>query len=184
MRKIFIRRPEQTDTPALHQFFLHVIQDTFAKEGLAELVDDQQHEWATKKQYLAADFDSQGQKRFFWLVEDADTKEIVGTIEYGESNEFIQKMIKEDLSNCPEIGTVYVHPSYQGRGIGTMLVNKMLTTLEMKIVPSFCLDSGYKQAQLVWQKKFGQPNYVLEHFWGTNNHHMIWKRNLPFQLKE
>ncbi len=110
MRKIFIRRPEQTDTPALHQFFLHVIQDTFAKEGLAELVDDQQHEWATKKQYLAADFDSQGQKRFFWLAEDADTKEIVGTIEYGESNEFIQKMIKEDLSNCPEIGTVYVHP--------------------------------------------------------------------------
>lgn len=184
MKKIILRRPEPTDTPALHLFFLHVIQDTFAKEGLAELGDDQNHEWATKKKYLADDLESQGQKRFFWLAEDEETKEIIGTIEYGEANDFIQQTLKEDLSNCPEIGTVYVHPNYQNRGIGTKLMKKMLTTLVLKNVPSFCLDSGYKQAQMIWQKKFGQPDFVLEHFWGSNSHHMIWKRDLPFQLKE
>jgi len=42
----------------------------------------------------------------------------------------------------------------------------------------FCLDSGYKKAQSIWQKKFGKPDFILEHFWGENSHHMIWKRKL------
>jgi len=80
------------------------------------------------------------------------------------------------------IGHIAVHPDYQNRGIGTVLLQKMLLTLENRRVPSFCLDSGYKQAQMIWQKKFGQPDIVLENYWGTNNHHMIWKRTLPFRL--
>lgn len=76
----------------------------------------------------------------------------------------------------------FVHPNYQNRGIGTMLLQKMLLTLENRRVPSFCLDSGYKQAQMIWQKKFGQPDFVLENYWGANSHHMIWKRTLPFQI--
>lgn len=44
-----MRRPQHSDIQALHQFFIHVIQDTYAKEGIAELVDDQQHEWEMKK---------------------------------------------------------------------------------------------------------------------------------------
>lgn len=62
--KLLIRRPNQSDIQALHQFFSLVIQDTFAKEGIAELVDDQQHEWETKKQYVAMDLESQGEKDF------------------------------------------------------------------------------------------------------------------------
>lgn len=182
--KLLIRRPDQSDIQALHQFFSLVIQDTFAKEGIAELVDDQQHEWKTKKQYVAMDLESQGKKRFFWLALNVETDEIIGTIEYGEANEIIQQTIKEDLSQCPEIGTIFVHPNYQNRGIGTMLLEKMLMTLKNRRVLGFCLDSGYKQAQIIWQKKFGQPDFVLENYWGTNNHHMIWKRTLPFRLKE
>lgn len=179
-----MRRPQQSDIQALHQFFFHVIQDTYAKEGIAELVDDQQHEWEMKKKYIAMDLESHGEKRFFWLAVDEESNEIIGTIEYGEANKIIQQTIKEDLSDCPEIGTVFVHPDYQNRGIGTLLVQKILRTLEKQKKSSFCLDSGYKQAQVIWQKKFGHPDFILEHFWGTNNHHMIWKRNLPFQLKE
>ncbi|WP_338651551.1 GNAT family N-acetyltransferase [Lysinibacillus sp. Y5S-8] len=182
--KLLIRRPEQSDIQTLHQFFFHVIQDTYAKEGIAELVDDQQREWAMKKQYVAMDLESQGKKRFFWVAVDEATNDIIGTIEYGEANEIIQQTMKEDLSHCPEIGTVFVHPDYQNRGIGTMLLQKMLTTLEKQKVHSFCLDSGYKQAQAIWQKKFGQPDYILEHFWGTNSHHMIWHRVLPLREME
>ncbi|WP_312125999.1 GNAT family N-acetyltransferase [Lysinibacillus boronitolerans] len=180
--KLLIRRPEQSDIQALHQFFYLVIQDTYVKEGIAELVDDQQHEWETKKQYVAMDLESQGEKRFFWLALNEETNEIIGTIEYGEANEIIQQTIKENLFGCPEIGTVFVHPDYQNRGIGTMLLQNMLMTLENRRVPAFCLDSGYKQAQVIWQKKFGQPDFVLENYWGANNHHMIWKRALPFRF--
>ncbi|WP_269898078.1 hypothetical protein [Lysinibacillus sp. JK80] len=33
----FIRRPEQSDIQALHEFFDLVIRDTYKKEGIAEL---------------------------------------------------------------------------------------------------------------------------------------------------
>ncbi|SPU38059.1 GNAT family acetyltransferase [Lysinibacillus capsici] len=180
--KLLIRRPEQSDIQALHEFFDLVIRDTYKKEGIAELVDDQQDEWETKKQYVAMDLESQGKKRFFWLALNEETNDIIGTIECGAANEIIQQTIKEELFNCLEIGTVFVHPDYQNRGIGTMLLKKMLVTLENRRVPSFCLDSGYKQAQMIWQKKFGQPDFVLENYWGANSHHMIWKRTLPFQI--
>ncbi|KOY80973.1 GNAT family N-acetyltransferase [Lysinibacillus macroides] len=180
MKNILVRRPKSTDVQALHQFFFLVIQDTFAKEGLTELVEDQHTEWAMKKHYLAMDLASQGQQRFFLVAVEPKTGEIIGTIEYGEANALIQQTIQEDLTNCPEIGTVYVHPSYQQRGIGTVLFRHMLTTLETQQIPSFCLDSGYRQAQIVWQKKLGKPDVCLEHYWEPNTHHMIWKRSIPF----
>ncbi len=179
MEKIEIKRPHLTDIEELHKFFRLVITDTFAKEGLAELHDDQKDEWETKKQYLQWDLESHGEKRFFLLAVDEETKEIIGTIEYGVANELIQKTIKEDLADFPEIGTVFVHPNFQNRGIGSMLLQKMFKTLESKNVRGFCLDSGYKQAQAVWQRKFGKPDYLLEHYWNENSHHMIWKRNFP-----
>lgn len=89
--KLLIRRPEQSDIQTLHEFFDLVIRDTYKKEGIAELVDDQQHEWETKKQYVAMDLESQGEKRFFWLALNEETNEIIGTIECGQANEIIQK---------------------------------------------------------------------------------------------
>ncbi|MFJ8461444.1 GNAT family N-acetyltransferase [Lysinibacillus xylanilyticus] len=183
MERIILRRPQPTDTEELHTFFLLVIADTYAKEGLAELYDEQKNEWEIKKHYLKLDCDSQGEERFFWLAIHAETKKIVGTIEYGIANELIQKNVQEDLTDFPEIGTVFVHPSYQNRGIGTMLLQQMLTTLESKHIRGFCLDSGYKKAQLIWQKKFGKPDFLLEHYWGENSHHMIWKQTFP-NIKE
>ncbi|MGE7947414.1 GNAT family N-acetyltransferase [Lysinibacillus sp. NPDC093688] len=179
MEKINIRRPQPTDTKELHEFFLLVITDTFEKEGLAGLHDDQKEEWELKKHYLQWDLDSQGEKRFFWIAVDEETKNIIGTIEYGVANELIQKTIKDDLIEFPEIGTVFIHPHYQNRGLGSMLLQKIITTLESKNMRGFCLDSGYKQAQTFWQKKLGKPNFLLEHYWSENSHHMIWKRNFP-----
>jgi len=179
LERINIRRPHPTDTEKLHEFFLLVITDTFAKEDLAGLHDDQKDEWEIKKLYLQWDLESQGEKRFFWIVVNEETEEIIGTIEYGVANELIQKTVKEDLKDFPEIGTVFVHPNYQKRGIGSILLQKMVTTLESKNVRGFCLDSGYKHAQIFWQKKLGRPNFLLEHYWSENSHHMIWKRNIP-----
>jgi GNAT superfamily N-acetyltransferase len=95
------------------------------------------------------------------------------------ANELIQKTVKEDLTDFPEIGTVFVHPNYQKHGIGSILLQKMVITLESKKMIGFCLDSGYKQAQIFWQKKLGKPNFLLEHYWNEDSHHMIWKRNIP-----
>lgn len=39
----------------------------------------------------------------------------------------------------------------------------------------FCLDSGYTNAQKVWKKKFGEPDYLLKDYWGEGFDHMIWR---------
>jgi hypothetical protein len=51
----------------------------------------------------------------------------------------------------------------------------MYSTLKSKGIEEFCLDSGYKIAQTIWKKKFGEPVYLLEDYWDKGNDHMIWR---------
>ncbi|MBS4172726.1 GNAT family N-acetyltransferase [Bacillus sp. FJAT-49736] len=176
MGKILIRRPNHNDIEELHSFFTKVIKDTFAKEGISELVDDMEEEIASKKSYLDEDLQSNGEKRYFLVAHDAECTKIIGTIEYGPSSELIQNCTNGALKDSYEIGTVFVDPDHQKRGIGTLLLNVMLITLEAKGIKEFCLDSGYGIAQKVWKEKLGKPDYCLKDYWGEGSDHMIWKR--------
>ncbi|MGG4488136.1 GNAT family N-acetyltransferase [Metabacillus idriensis] len=181
--KIDIRRPSIEDRDELNQFFSKVIADTFEKEGISDMAGDMKDELACKKQYLKADLESSGENRFFLIG--LDGKEIVGCIEYGPVSELIVSCTDGALGELNEVGTVFVHPDYQRQGIGTLLLNVMLLTLQNKGISEFCLDSGYSSAQKVWKKKFGDPDYLLQNYWGEGCDHMIWKRNtadLPLQF--
>lgn len=173
MRKVEIRRPRTEDMAELHQFFRIVITDTFAREGLEALIDDIEAEIDSKKNYLHSDLDSKGKKRYFLiaLVED----KIIGTIEYGPASELIQECTNGKLGNLVEVGTVFVHPEYQRQGVGNKLIAEILHTLKARGIIEFCLDSGYKNAQNIWKKKFGEPDYLLKDYWGQGQDHMIWK---------
>jgi GNAT superfamily N-acetyltransferase len=172
VRKVVIRRPRTEDIEELNQFFRIVVTDTFAREGLAELRDDIEAEIDSKKNYLHTDLDSNGEKRYFLiaLIED----KIIGTIEYGPASELIQDCTNGKLGNHVEVGTVFVHPDYQRQGIGNKLLAEMFHTLKTRGIVEFCLDSGYKNAQTIWIKKFGEPDYLLKDYWGQGQDHMIW----------
>jgi GNAT superfamily N-acetyltransferase len=170
-----IRRPRMEDMDELNQFFSKVIRDTFDKEGISELLDDMKEEIESKKQYLNNDLDSNGAKRYFLI--DLDENGIVGSIEYGPVSELIVTCTEGALREGVEVGTIFVHPDYQRRGLGSLLLNLMLLTLQNRGINEFCLDSGYKNAQKVWRKKFGEPDYLLKDYWGEGSDHMIWKRN-------
>ncbi|KAF0822419.1 Acetyltransferase [Cytobacillus firmus] len=44
-----------------------------------------------------------------------------------------------------------------------------------KGVEEFCLDSGYRQSQKIWKKKFGEPEYLLKDYWGKGLiAHSLW----------
>lgn len=68
-----------------------------------------------------------------------------------------------------------MHPDYQKKGIGSRMLNLLFEELENKRIKEFCLDSGYKSAQKIWIKKFGNPQYHLKNYWGENADHMIWR---------
>jgi GNAT superfamily N-acetyltransferase len=178
LHHIEIRRPTADDKEELNHFFSKVIIDTFEKEGLSELHEDLENEMKEKKQFLESDLGSNGETRHFLLAIDKNQNKIVGSIAYGPANELINTCTEGALKDLIEIGTVFVHPEYQRRGIGTLLLNVMLLTLQNKGIKEFCLDSGYTSAQQVWQKKFGEPDYLMKDYWGKGSDHMIWKKSL------
>jgi len=171
--KVEIRRPRIEDLEELHQFFRTVLTDIFAREGLAELVDDIEADIESKKKYLQMDFETNGEKRYF-LIALAKNK-IIGTITCGNANELIQECTNGTLRATIEIGTIYVLSEYQRQGVGNQLLAEMLKTLMARGIQEFCLDSGFKSAQSIWKKKFGEPEYWLKDYWGQGQDHMIWK---------
>ncbi|PEJ60175.1 GNAT family N-acetyltransferase [Bacillus sp. AFS002410] len=181
MINIQIRRPRIEDVKELHQFFRVVIIDTFTKEGLGEKLEDINDEIKTKVKYLKNDFDSNGESRYFLIALDHD--KIIGSIEYGPASDLIMECTKNELNGLIEIGTVFIHPDYQKKGIGNLLLDSMYSTLQNRGINEFCLDSGYTNAQKIWKKKFGEPKYLFKDFWGKGYDHMIWKIKISNILK-
>ena len=59
------------------------------------------------------------------------------------------------------------------KGIASALIHALIDYLHMVGVQQFCLDSGYRQAQKKWLRKFGKPYKTIEDYWGKDNDHMI-----------
>lgn len=176
MLDIKFKRPQLKDVPALHHFFRVVITDTFMKEGIGNKLSDLEQEVEAKQKYLNDDIKSNGEKRYFLIA--LRGEEIIGSIEFGPASELIQEHSNGELQELVEVGTVFVHPDHQGKGIGNSLLKAMYGILQKKGVAEFCLDSGYKNAQKIWRKKFGEPDYRLKNYWDAGFDHMIWRVRL------
>jgi len=168
-----IGRPTTADLEQLNDFFRTVIIDTFIKEGIGDQLNDINEEIEVKKRYLTSDFESNGKERYFLIAFYGD--KIIGSIEFGPANEIIRNVSNHAFETLFEVGTVFVHPDYQRNGVGNLLLKAVYETLRNNGIKEFCLDSGYKSAQLIWKKKFGEPDIVLKDYWGKNFDHMIWR---------
>ncbi|WP_425590039.1 N-acetyltransferase family protein [Fictibacillus sp. S7] len=175
---MIIRRPEKADQEELNQLFITVIKHTFKKEGISHLTEEMEEEMIQKKDFLQRDFTRNGEEYYFLIAVDVREKKMIGTISYGPANALIINCTNRALKDWLEIGTVYVHPDYQKQGVGTALLNHLFADMKGKGINQFCLDSGYKQAQMVWRKKLGEPKYVMKDYWGEGSHHMIWAENI------
>lgn len=178
MTNVAVRRPNLNDVDELYLFFRIVITNTYKNEGLSQSLDDIENEINSKKQYLKSDFDSNGEGRYFLLAIDTSNDKIIGTIEIGPASTLINSCTGGVLKNLYEIGTVFILPEYQRKGIGSLLLHTMFLTLLSRGITEYCLDSGYKNVQSIWTKKFGKPSYVLKDYWGESSDHMIWKKSL------
>ena len=176
MRNILIRRPCKTDIEELRRLFMVTIRDNFEKEGMGNNEEGINGEVEEKNRLLQEVLGANGADRFFLVA--CDQEKIVGTIVCGPCSTLINECTGGKLKGVMEIGTVYVLPKYQKKGIGTLLLNAMYIVLLSNRVEAFCLDSGYKSAQLVWHKKFGQPDFIIKDYWGEGFDHMIWYRRL------
>ena len=181
MKSIEIGRPKAQDIELINEFFEIVIRDTFEKNEITDLVDIIVEEIEDKRRCLNQDIESDGKNRYFLIAKEKD--KIVGSIEYGASNELIISCTNGKLKGLMEIGTVFVHPDYQNKGIGSRMLNLIFIELEKNGIRQFCLDSGYKSAQKTWISKFGNPEYHLKNYWGEDSDHMIWTISVEDMIK-
>ncbi|TJY44552.1 GNAT family N-acetyltransferase [Cohnella pontilimi] len=152
--------------------------DTFEKEGISHLVNDIEKEIEEKRNHVRVDLETNGRDRYFYMA--LHNKKIIGTVEYGPCSALIHDLTDGALDEITEIGTVFVHPDWQGRGVANVMLNAIFFTLLGKGVSEFCLDSGYTNAQLIWRKKFGEPTYLFPNYWGGTDH-MIWRGSITSQ---
>lgn len=61
MHNVVIRRPRIDDLKGMSHFFRVMITDTFAKEGLSQLIEDIEEEVQNKIKYINIDFESNGE---------------------------------------------------------------------------------------------------------------------------
>lgn len=173
MKDITIRRPGIEERESIHTFFEEMLVDTFEKNNVSDMKELLQEEILDKKRYIAQDFETEGEERFFLLAEHKG--EIIGSIEYGPSNDLLNSCTGGEFKDMLEIGTVFVRPDWQKRGISVLLMYSLFEELKEKRVEEVCFDSGYKIAQGIWCKRFGSPAYYLENYWGEGFHHMVWR---------
>jgi GNAT superfamily N-acetyltransferase len=173
MEDIVIRRPKLEDRALLYAFCETVLIHTFEINGLSEFNELLIEEIEDKKKCINEDFETKGNSRYFLIAEYKG--ELIGTIEYGIANELLNRCTNDKLKDLLEIGTVFVHPNFQRKGISSLLLNAIFQVLKEKNVTEICFDSGYRIAQKIWSKKYGEPEYFLKDYWGKDSHHMVWR---------
>lgn len=170
-----IRQVKQDDTTELLSFFREVITDTFAKEGVADLIDDIEIEVKDKSDKLLKSFDPNSLFQFFVAEKDGG---IIGTLSVNEPGQFSREHLKEKVEGVLEIGSVFVKPECQSRGVGKRLLCHAIEYLRSSGYKSFALDSGYFNAQKIWGHILGKPEVILENFWGNGVDHMFWLKEI------
>lgn len=181
MEGIKIQKASIEDKVLINNFFETVLRHTFEVNGLSELKELLNDELMDKRLCLDQCYESKGLDRFFLIATIGD--KIVSSIEYGLSNKLLNVCTNHELKDMLEVGTIFVHPDYQKRGIGSLMLRSIFEELLSKGIQRICFDSGYKTAQRIWTKKFGEPEYFLKDYWDKDSHHMVWVIDIEEAIK-
>ena len=168
---IQIRPLRIDDISHLKNLFEKTISEIFERNNIEDKIE-LEHEINYKIYKVSKSiFEEESTARFF-VVEKENT--IVGIAGFSLINNDIKSNI-ENNENTYELGTVYVLPEFQRKGIGSLLINTILENIKNMGIHEFYLDCGYRTSQSYWIKKFGKPYIIIENKFGTNQDYMIWK---------
>lgn len=77
-----------------------------------------------------------------------------------------------------EMGCVYVNPVFQRNGVGNFLFHTAREQAKNAAASRFFLDAGFSSSRTYWTKRLGEPSVILQDFWGPDQPHALWVRNL------
>lgn len=169
---LLISRLTKENLESAYRVFETSIPDAFEKEGLGDLKEDIQREIIHKRHMLESSLDEAGSDVFFLIAKLGES--VIGAISFGPCGEDARKCTDNELEGIGELGSLFVLPGHQGKGVGSALIGAMMEQLSGQGIEEFCLDSGYRRAQKRWLRKFGEPCRVVKDYWGPGTEHMVW----------
>ncbi|WP_461368861.1 GNAT family N-acetyltransferase [Candidatus Darwinibacter acetoxidans] len=164
-----IERAAPADLESAYKVFEESIAAAFAQEGISQ---DAPAEIEYKKQLIRSSVHEDASAFIFFVAKVGG--KVVGTISYGPCGDDIRRCLGEELEDLGELGSIYVLPGFQGRGVASALIAAMLEYLQSRGVRRFYLDCGLKAAQEKWLREFGQPCKRVKDYWGEGSDHLIW----------
>ena len=167
---ISINKLTNEDFEAAYEVFKITIPYAFGKCDVELEKEDIKAETLNKKRLLQKSI-AKDEPVFFVAKHN---NKVIGTIAYGPCSEDIKVCTNNEITDLGEIGSLFILPEYQNKGIGSALINYLMEYLKEKGIKEFCLDSGYDKAQKTWTKKFGKPYTVVKDYWAKDVDNMVW----------
>ena len=131
-----IVKPTNKDLESGYDLFQRTVRDAFEQEGLGDLEAEIAAEIECKQTLLRCALENPEPDVHFLVAKIDDT--VIGTVSYGPCGKDIRRCTKNQLKEIGEVGSLYVLPEYQGRGVGSALIEAMIRYLhELGLV--FCL---------------------------------------------
>lgn len=172
INNLTIIRPTKDDIESAYTTFEVSIADAFEKEEIEDSKEDILREIQHKKNLLNSSLNDPDSKVHF-LVAKVENK-VIGIVSFGPCGKDIKNCTNNEFDSIGELGSLYILPDYQDKGVGSKLINSMLKYLNKLGIEEFCFDSGYSRAQKRWIKKFGKPYIIAKDYWGEDGDNMIW----------
>ena len=143
------RALEQSDVRSLQRLFMESLSDLIRRERFedADLLDE---EVARLNTTIQDHFDDDTVE--LYVVEEDGI--LVGAGALLPPNDIISGNIQIERGAI-ELGSVYVSPRMQRRGVGQYLLEEMMREISARGKNVFYLDAGFPSAQAYWQKTIG-----------------------------
>lgn len=168
-------QPDFTLFPLIVDLFTDSISNTFKLNNIHNN-EELKYEINEKSSWVKDFIESKNHSSLFLIAKyDADVAGIAG---YFPVSKTIRKNSPTLSEKDIEIGSVYIRPQYQKRGITRILLRALLEEMKIKGIREFCLDCGYPTSQVYWKKIFGNPIREFPNYFGENESYMIWKINV------
>lgn len=167
-----IERLSEENMTQAKVFIKEMVVSTFEENELGHMTALIQEEVDSKIRMLHQDASTNGEEVFFLFAKRRG--QIVASISLAAVNPLIISCTHDLYQNKLEVGSVFVRPDLQNKGIARFMMTLIQEELHRRGHSDFCFDSGYPIAQKIWTKLYGQPAYIEEDFWGKGSPHMIW----------
>lgn len=179
---MLIRKPVLKDVIQLNHLFKESIAKAFEADGYGDEIDEIEGEIHIKMKKLM-DFIQHPQEESAYLIAEHEGC-VVGAISFGEIGHVTHENVPNDFPSEGELGSMYILPEFQGRGIASQMIDAMLKELINMGIKYVSFDSGFKPAQQKWCKKFGEPFKIVKNYWAEGVDLYIWLIHLENFLEE